>query len=229
MKVAVGLILSALLAPAGWAQNSGELAGTKGLERLDFREVINSAKNKVFPTVVFIKCLRESFEGGKKVSVEVSGSGVLISANGEVLSNWHVIEKATEVRCLLYDGRAMDAKVLGSDKDVDLAVLQLKLTPGAESLPYAELGDSGKLKEGDFVMANSRVLAVARKESNGIELYSIGSGKPIYRGRLVPTLSAPIERITTPDVPIPYNVDLMKAVLPSVEQIAAKIRELVEF
>ena len=168
MKVAVGLILSALLAPTGWAQNSGELAGAKGLERLDFREVIDSAKNKVFPTVVFVKCLRESFEGGKKVSVEVSGSGVLISANGEVLSNWHVVEKATEVRCLLYDGRAMDAKVLGSDKDVDLAVLQLKLTPGAESLPYAELGDSGKLKEGDFVMAMGAPWGLTRSVSIGI-------------------------------------------------------------
>jgi 2-oxoisovalerate dehydrogenase E1 component len=43
------------------------------------------------------------------------------------------------------------------------------------------------------------------------------------------SLDAPIERITTPDVLIPYNVDLMNAVLPGIDQIAAKIRELVEF
>jgi 2-oxoisovalerate dehydrogenase E1 component len=43
------------------------------------------------------------------------------------------------------------------------------------------------------------------------------------------SLDAPIERITTPDVLIPYNVDLMNAVLPSVAQIAAKIKELIEF
>jgi 2-oxoisovalerate dehydrogenase E1 component len=43
------------------------------------------------------------------------------------------------------------------------------------------------------------------------------------------SLDAPIERITTAEVPIPYNVDLMNAVLPSVDQIAAKIRELIEF
>ena len=73
----------ALLAPPAWAQSSSEVISTRGLERLDFREVINSAKSKVFPTVVFIKCLRESFEGGKKVSVEVSGSGVLISRSEE--------------------------------------------------------------------------------------------------------------------------------------------------
>src|SRR5437867_9862066 len=168
MKLAITLNLLVFVSAVAQAQGGSQTGDTRGLERLDFREVINSAKNKVFPTVVFIKCMRESFEGGKNVSVEVSGSGVLISANGEVLSNWHVIEKATEVRCLLYDGRALDAKVLGSVKEVDLAVLQLKLTPGAESLPYAELGDSGKLKEGDFVMAMGAPWGLTRSVSIGI-------------------------------------------------------------
>jgi serine protease Do len=168
MKVGIALSVWVLLLSRAWAQSPSEVISTRGLERLDFREVINSAKNKVFPTVVFIKCLRESYEGGKKVSVEVSGSGVLISANGEVLSNWHVVEKATEVRCLLYDGRAREAKVVGSDKDIDLAVLQLKLPPGAETLPYAEIGDSTKLKEGDFVMAMGAPWGLTRSVSMGI-------------------------------------------------------------
>ncbi len=67
----------------------------------DFREVVNSAKKQVFPAVVFIKCVSESFESGDRKALQSSGSGVIISKEGEVLTNWHVIEKALEVRCLL--------------------------------------------------------------------------------------------------------------------------------
>ncbi len=124
-----------------------------GLATLDFRQVVASAKDKVFPAVVFIKCLKETMESGKKVTEEVVGSGVIISGQGEVLTNWHMVDKVVEVRCLLYDGRAMDAQVVGSDKDSDLALIQLKIPAGSSELPHAELGDSTQLKEGDFVMA----------------------------------------------------------------------------
>jgi len=142
--------------------------GEERLARLDFREVIASAKDKVFPAVVYIKCLQESHESGQKVSQEVSGSGVVISPQGEVLTNWHVVEKAVEVRCLLYDGRALDAKVLGSDKDTDLAVLALAVPPGGPAAPYAALGDSDALKEGDFVMAMGAPWGLSRSVSIGI-------------------------------------------------------------
>jgi serine protease Do len=141
---------------------------TKGLPYLDFRQVIKDSKDKVFPTVVFIKCVRENLEGGKKVSQEISGSGVLISARGEVLSNWHVVDKATEVRCLLFDGQAFEAKVMGADKDTDLSLLQLKLPPDAKPLPFASIGDSSQLKEGDFVMAMGAPWGLSRSVSIGI-------------------------------------------------------------
>ena len=73
--------------------------------------MVKEAKARVFPTVVFIKCVREAMERGEKQSQAVSGSGVLISETGEVLSNWHVVERAQEVRCLLQDGRAYSARV----------------------------------------------------------------------------------------------------------------------
>ena len=125
----------------------------RGLDRLDFRSVVREAKTRVFPAVVFIKVVREDNERGEKRSQEVSGSGVLISADGEVLSNWHVVDKATEVRCLLSDGRAFPAKVIGSDKDVDVALIKLDLGKEAPDLPFAQLGKSSTLTEGDFVMA----------------------------------------------------------------------------
>ena len=134
----------------------------------DYRTLIQQASAKVFPSVVFIKCIRETYEGGRKTFREVSGSGVIVSTNGEVLTNHHVVDKATEVRCMLYDGRPLTAKVLGSDKDTDLALLQLQLPAGGAPLVPAAIGDSTALKEGDYVMAMGAPWGLSRSVSFGI-------------------------------------------------------------
>ncbi len=146
--------------------------GDSALGRLDFRKVIKEAKNKVFPAVVFIKCVKETHERGKKISQEVAGSGVIISPEGELLTNWHVVDKAIEIRCLLFDGRHFEAEVFGkngTDKDTDLALLKLKLPADLDKpIPYATMGDSTKLKEGDFVMAMGAPWGMSRSVSIGI-------------------------------------------------------------
>jgi len=165
-KFAALAVLTCLGILSGCAPEAAR--STAGLGQLDFRQVVASAKDKVFPAVVYIKCVQETMERGKKVSQEIAGSGVIISAKGEVLTNWHVIEKATEVRCLLYDGRAMNAKIVGTDKDIDLGLLQLELPADAKPLPFAVLGDSTKLKEGDFIMAMGAPWGLSRSVSIGI-------------------------------------------------------------
>jgi serine protease Do len=136
--------------------------------RADFRQIVQDGKSKVFPAVVYIKVVREYNEQGEKKSQEISGSGVIISPEGEVLTNWHVVDKAENVRCLLTDGRAMTAKVLGSDKDVDLALIKLEGVHDGPTLPYASFGDSRVLKEGDFVMAMGAPWGLNRSVSIGI-------------------------------------------------------------
>jgi len=150
------------------AEDATTAARARGLETLDFREVVSSAKEEVFPAVIYIKCVRESHEAGRHQTHEVSGSGVLISAEGEALTNWHVADKAVEIRCLLRDGRAFNASVVGSDKDIDLALIQLELPDDAAPVPYARLGESARLTEGDFVMAMGAPWGLARSVSIGI-------------------------------------------------------------
>lgn len=160
-----------LLLAATWAVAMGAAADeTKvpAFAQFDFRQIVKEAKARVFPAVVFIKCIREGHEGGKKQTQEVSGSGVLLSADGELVTNWHVVDKAIEVRCLLLDGTAYHAEVLGTDKDTDLALLKLKRKDGDPPLPYAELGDSDALTEGDFVMAMGAPWGMSRSVSIGI-------------------------------------------------------------
>lgn len=157
---AAGAVLSAGAACHGQIEPPQRLA--------DFRQIVQDATQRVFPAVVYIKCIRENTEGGRKESQEVSGSGVIVSPDGEVLTNWHVIDKATSVRCLLSDGRHADARILGTDKDTDLGLLRLVFDEPPGELPHASLGDSTVLREGDFVMAMGAPWGLNRSVSIGI-------------------------------------------------------------
>jgi serine protease Do len=164
MSVSVFMLLCLSFGAEGPARSSDKI---EVLERADFRQVVQAANAQVFPTVVFVKCLQESFSTGKRITGEVSGSGVIISSDGDVLTNHHVVDKATEIRCLTYDGQAYAATLVGLDKNTDLALLRLQLEPG-KAVPYALLGDSTLLKEGDFVMAMGAPWGLSRSVSIGI-------------------------------------------------------------
>lgn len=162
----VGAVLFLALSGAAPVRADGPARATEAEN--DFRDTVQAGKSKVFPAVVYIRVVREDNEQGEKKAQQVSGSGVIISAAGEVLTNWHVIDKAQNVRCLLTDGRALDATVIGSDKDTDLALIRLKVKPEEPPLPFATFGDSTKLREGDFVMAMGAPWGLNRSVSIGI-------------------------------------------------------------
>lgn len=92
------------------------------------------------------------------------GSGVIVSADGYILTNHHVIDGAEGIKVDLNDGRSFDAKVVGSDKPSDLAVLKIN----ASNLPALPLGDSDVVKVGDVVLAVGNPLGVGQTVTMGI-------------------------------------------------------------
>jgi serine protease Do/serine protease DegQ len=93
------------------------------------------------------------------------GSGVIIdAAKGYVLTNHHVVEQADSIKVRLTDDRTFDAKLIGSDADTDLALLQIK----AERIKALPLGDSDKLEVGDFVVAIGNPFGIGQTVTSGI-------------------------------------------------------------
>jgi len=86
---------------------------------------------------------------GKKPSGKAYGSGFVLSADGYVITNAHVVKDATSIKVTLSDKRELTAKLIGSDKSSDIALLKIKAT----GLPALELGDSSSLKVGQWVYA----------------------------------------------------------------------------
>ncbi len=133
-------------------------------------EVIQEAKDKVFPAVVFIKPIQQEFRGGKMEKVQVFGSGAIIDAEGHVVTNNHVAEKATEIKCVLSDKEEISAKIVGLDPETDLAIIKLNLAERKSKapLPVAEFGDSTRLRVGELVMAMGAPHGFERSVSRGI-------------------------------------------------------------
>ena len=92
------------------------------------------------------------------------GSGVIVSADGRVLTNHHVVESADEIEALLSDGRRAKARLVGSDPETDLAVLRISL----QGLPAIEFGNSDSARVGDVVLAVGNPFGVGQTVTMGI-------------------------------------------------------------
>jgi len=92
------------------------------------------------------------------------GSGVIISENGYILTNNHVVDEADRVQVQLDDGRKFDAKVVGTDPKSDIAVVKVQAT----GLPYASLADSDKIEVGDVVLAVGNPFGVGQTVTMGM-------------------------------------------------------------
>jgi Do/DeqQ family serine protease len=92
------------------------------------------------------------------------GSGVIVSPDGYILTNFHVIDGAQQIKVDLNDNRTVDAKVVGTDAPSDLAVLKVN----ASSLPVLSLGNSDGVRVGDVVLAVGNPLGVGQTVTMGI-------------------------------------------------------------
>jgi len=91
-------------------------------------------------------------------NVPSSGSGFLIDGAGHILTNNHVVSNASDITVTLNDKRTFKAKVVGTDPETDVAVIQIE----GDNLPYLKLGDSDKLRVGDWAIAIGNPLGMLR-------------------------------------------------------------------
>src|SRR5215469_6012681 len=180
LALASALSLAAL-AP-GWAQNRVPPT-SRDMIRFSFAPVVK----KVAPAVVNVYSRRtvqtrspffddplvRRFFGNQapfglpRERVQQSlGSGVILGADGIVVTNHHVIDGAQQITVVLNDRREFEAKVLLSDEHADLAVL--KIDTHGERLPVLEVGDSDQLEVGDLVLAIGDPFGVGQTVTSGI-------------------------------------------------------------
>lgn len=112
----------------------------------------------------FERFFRDPFSERPRVQNSL-GSGVILSADGIVVSNYHVVGTATDIRVVLNDRREFSAHVLLGDAESDLAILKLE---GAADLPFLELRDSDAVEVGELALAIGNPFGVGQTVSSGI-------------------------------------------------------------
>jgi S1-C subfamily serine protease len=94
------------------------------------------------------------------------GSGVVVDDQGLILTSWHVVEKALNIRVIFYDGTDSEANVVGKDPERDIAVLRAKILP--DQLVPATLGNPRALSPGDEVVAVGHPFGIANTVTKGV-------------------------------------------------------------
>ncbi|HLV24699.1 MAG TPA: trypsin-like peptidase domain-containing protein, partial [Gemmatimonadales bacterium] len=166
------------LTPFGYAQQQAAPPSAREVSTLEATGAgFTSIAEHVTPAVVAIQVQREArargrqplrmedlFRGFTPEPVESSGSGFIVTNDGYVLTNNHVIEGASRIRITLNDGRVFDAKVIGRDPDTDVAVVKLE----GKDFPTVTFGDDEKLRIGEWVVAIGNPLGLNFTVTAGI-------------------------------------------------------------
>lgn len=133
--------------------------------------VVARAIARVYPSLVQIHVLSTHTEGGRERKSGATGSGVIISAEGHVITNHHVVGRATSIRVVLPTQEELEATLVGTDPLSDIAVIQLDLSKrpkGSPALPVAAFGASEAVRVGDTVLAMGCPLALSQAVTRGI-------------------------------------------------------------
>jgi S1-C subfamily serine protease len=153
-------------------------ASAQDEELLDaYSSAVVGVVEAVSPSVVHVQ-VRGSRQGR---AAQGSGSGTILSPDGIVLTNNHVVEGASAFELALTDARRFTARVLGRDPDTDIAVLRAETT---DRLPAARLGNSKKLKPGQIAIAIGNPLGFESTVTAGI-ISAVGRSLRAQNGRLI--------------------------------------------
>src|SRR5262245_41470691 len=131
---------------------------------------MNSLAEKLKPTLVQVRVRRTEAQAegeqqpGTPEERRTSGSGVIIRSDGYLVTNEHVVNEAEKIQVKLADGRKFEGRMVGVDERVDLALVKIEAT----GLPAAALGDSNKLRVGEFVLALGHPFGLEQTVSFGI-------------------------------------------------------------
>ncbi len=141
------------------------------------RAVVNVVE-RVGPAVLSIQVTKE--KAGRSPAGEGAGSGVIITPDGFILTNNHVVEGAKTLTGTLTDGNTYPVSVVGTDPATDLAVVRMD----SGKLPFAELGDSDGLKVGQLVIAIGNPFGFQSTVSTGV-ISALGRSLRSQSGRLI--------------------------------------------
>jgi serine protease Do len=117
-------------------------------------EAFVAVQEKVSPSVVVLEVTEKPSRGrrgGSRRPPVGEGAGIIVTKDGYILTNNHIVDNADKIVVHLRDGRIFPAKLQGTDPKTDIAVV--KISTGGKDLPVATLGDSDKVRVGEFVVA----------------------------------------------------------------------------
>jgi serine protease Do len=161
--------------PPAPSQQTG-LSGLAVARQLN--EAFVSVAEKVSPSVVVLEVTEKPSRGrrGYRVRSMGEGSGIIVTKDGYILTNHHIVDNAERIVVYLKDGRHFVGEVRGTDPKTDIAVV--KIDTAGKALPVASLGDSDKLQVGEFVVAIGHPLELT---------YSVTVGHVSAIARQLPT------------------------------------------
>ncbi len=151
--------------PANFSQLANRLM--PAVVNISTTQIINSSRLPSFPDGSPLERFNDLFENNRE-GIErpgALGSGFVISSDGFIVTNYHVIEKADGIQINFHDGRTLDARIIGSDQATDLAVLKVE---SEDELPFVEFADSDVADVGDWVIAIGNPFGFGGSVSAGI-------------------------------------------------------------